>query len=180
MAVILRESSIRDLLWLVVSTGYSWQNLLTFAQMHRTSKDQKTSRDLVADLMKNQLNNDARLTEKMIPSFDLGCRRMTPGSAYLQSLTKENVQVVTESVVRFTKDGVVDESGTEYKADVVICATGFDVSFTPHFEVIGREKVNLKENFGDNPKAYLSITAPSFPNLFRKFCCSKLLSIWRV
>ena len=141
----------------------------TQLQMHRTAKDQKTSRDLVADIMRKQLDNDSFLTKKMIPNFDLGCRRMTPGSGYLQSLKKDNVQVVTESVVKFTENGVVDESGTEHKVDVVICATGFDVSFTPHFEVIGRDGKNIKQEFGENPKAYLSVTAPNFPNMFCMF-----------
>jgi cation diffusion facilitator CzcD-associated flavoprotein CzcO len=137
--------------------------------MHRTSKDQKASRDLVADIMREQLDNDSFLTKKMIPGFDLGCRRMTPGSGYLQSLRKGNVQVVAESVVKFTKDGLVDDSGTEHKVDVVVCATGFDISFTPHFEVTGRDGANIKEQFGENPKAYLSITAPNFPNMFCMF-----------
>jgi len=136
--------------------------------MHRTSKDQKISRDLVANIMNEQLGQDPKLTKQMIPSFDLGCRRMTPGSGYLQSLKKDNVHVVNESVVQFTKDGVIDESGNEHKVDVVICATGFDVSFTPHFEVVGRDGINIKDSFGAIPKAYLSVTAPKFPNLFRK------------
>jgi cation diffusion facilitator CzcD-associated flavoprotein CzcO len=134
--------------------------------MHNKSKDQKASRDLVANIMADQLGHDDRLTKKMTPEFALGCRRMTPGSGYLQSLTKENVEVVTESVTKLTEDGVVDESGKEHKVDVVICATGFDVSFAPHFEVIGRNGANLKEQFGEFPKAYLGITAENFPNLF--------------
>lgn len=134
--------------------------------MHNKSTDQKTSRELVTNLMAEQLGHDPRLTEKMTPQFPLGCRRMTPGSGYLQSLTKEHVRVVTESIVKFTENGVVDESGNEYEIDVVVCATGFDVSFTPHFEVIGRKGANLKEQFGDDPKAYLGVTAENFPNLF--------------
>ena len=137
--------------------------------MHKTSKDQKVSRELVADIMSEQLEKDPVLTKKLIPQFGLGCRRMTPGSGYLQSLIQENVEVINESAVEFTKDGLVDESGAEHKVDVVVCATGFDVSFTPHFEVIGRDGVNLKEEFGELPKAYLSITAPKFPNLFCKY-----------
>lgn len=136
--------------------------------MHRTSKDQKASRELITDLMTAQIGNP-ELAEKMIPKFDLGCRRMTPGSGYLESLTKENVQVVNKTVVQFTKDGVIDESGVEHKADVVVCATGFDVSFTPHFDVFGKGGVSIKEEFGEVPKAYLSITAPKFPNLFCEF-----------
>jgi cation diffusion facilitator CzcD-associated flavoprotein CzcO len=93
---------------------------------------------------------------------------MTPGSGYLQSLTKDNVQVVTESAARFTEKGVVNESGNEHNVDAVICASGFDVSFKPHFEVIGRNGVNLSEQFGDFPKAYMGITAKNFPNFFRK------------
>lgn len=98
--------------------------------------------------MTEQLGDDPVLTKKLIPGFDLGCRRMTPGSGYLQSLTRENVQVVPEGVVKFTKNGLVDESGNEHVVDVVICATGFDVSFTPHFEVIGRQGANIREQFG--------------------------------
>ncbi len=118
--------------------------------------------------MAEQLGHDPRLTDKITPQFPVGCRRMTPGSGYLQSLIKPNVQVVSESAVRITEDGVVDESGNEHKVDVIICATGFDVSFKPHFEVIGRNGVNLGEQFGDFPKAYLAVTAPNFPNLFCK------------
>lgn len=138
-------------------------------KMHTKSNDQKVSRDLVANLMSEQLGHDPQLTSNMIPEFALGCRRMTPGSGYLQSLTKENVNVIPQSIVKFTEKGVIDESGKEHEVDVVICATGFDVSFTPHFEVIGRKGANLQEQFGDEPKAYLGVTAENFPNLFRKY-----------
>jgi cation diffusion facilitator CzcD-associated flavoprotein CzcO len=136
--------------------------------MHTQSKEQRAMRDAVANRMADQLGHDPLLTSKMTPSFPLGCRRMVPGADYLQSLTKPKVQVLHSSAVRMTEHGVVDESGTEHKVDVVICATGFDVSFTPHFEVIGRNGANLKEQFGDFPQAYLSITVPNFPNLFRE------------
>lgn len=134
--------------------------------MHLKAKDQKTSRDLVAAIMTERLGNDPTLTKKMIPPFALGCRRMTPGSGYLESLREPNVQVVTSSAVRLTEDGIVDESGIEHKVDVVICATGFDTSFTPHFKVTGRNGAEIHKQFGDFPKGYLGVTAPNFPNLY--------------
>ncbi|KAG4424001.1 hypothetical protein IFR04_002843 [Cadophora malorum] len=137
-----------------------------FTMMHNKSQDQKNSRNLVAGIMSKQLNNDSTLTSKMIPDFALGCRRMTPGSGYLQSLTKENVSVNTSSVAKFTEKGIIDETGQEHEVDVVICATGFNVSFTPQFEVIGRGGKSLKEEFGELPKTYLAVTAADFPNLF--------------
>ena len=143
--------------------------------MHLKAKDQKVSRDLVADIMSEQLGHDPVLTKHMIPSFALGCRRMTPGSGYLQSLRAENVEVVQSSAVRLTETGLVDESGVEREVDVVICATGFDTTFTPHFKVVGRNNAEIHAQFGDAPVGYLGITAENFPNMFlligKMICC---------
>jgi cation diffusion facilitator CzcD-associated flavoprotein CzcO len=139
-----------------------------FSLMHTQDKDQLDSRSSTVDMMTKQLNGDPVLTKRMIPDFALGCRRMTPGSGYLQSLTKENVETVHKSVVRLTETGIVDESGTEHEVDVVICATGFDTSFTPHFQLTGRHGANIQEQFGDLPIGYLGITVDNFPNFFSK------------
>jgi cation diffusion facilitator CzcD-associated flavoprotein CzcO len=112
--------------------------------------------------------NDEKLVKKMVPPFALGCRRMTPGTGYLESLTKPNVQTVHESIVRITEDSIVDASGTETKVDAIICATGFDTSFSPHFKIYGRNGAEIQDQFGDFPVAYLAITAENFPNLFCK------------
>lgn len=147
-----------------------------FNLMHLHSKDQKSSRELIQNLMCDQMGQKESLTKKMVPQFALGCRRMTPGSGYLQSLGKENVQPIHESVVRMTEKGVVDESGNEHEVDVVICATGFDTTFTPHFKVVGRNGADIKEQFGDTPVGYLGITAENFPNFFRK--STNLSRLW--
>lgn len=120
---------------------------------------------MITEQMKQQLNNEP-LAQHLVPHFALGCRRMTPGSGYLESLTKENVQVVTSSVARFTETGVIDDNDHEHSVDVVICATGFDASFAPPYEVIGRGGLPLKERFGDFPRGYLSIMVDDYPNFF--------------
>ena len=140
-----------------------------FNLMHLHSKDQKSSRELIANLMADKLGSEV-LSSKMVPQFALGCRRMTPGSGYLESLSKENVQTVHQSVLKLTETGVVDEDGVEHVVDVVICATGFDTSFTPHFKVFGRNNSEIHDQFGEFPVGYLGITAANFPNLFRKCC----------
>lgn len=118
--------------------------------------------------MRQQLRTKPELADHMVPQFALGCRRMTPGSDYLTSLCKDNVQVVRDSVISVTRNGVIDGSGTEHKVDVIIFATGFDNS-KPPYEIIGRDNRSLADEWSESPKAYLSIMAEGFPNMFCKF-----------
>lgn len=58
------------------------------------------------------------------PSFPPGCRRITPGDAFLEAIQKPNAELVTKGVAAITKDGLIDEDGCERKVDVIVCATG--------------------------------------------------------
>lgn len=97
--------------------------------MHLHSRDQQSSRELVAGIMRDRIGDEA-LAGRMVPDFALGCRRMTPGSGYLESLTRDNVHVVHDSVVRLTEKGVVDAAGVEHEVDVVV-STGTECTATP-------------------------------------------------
>ena len=133
--------------------------------MHLHSTDQQQSRQWVAEAMRKQLRAKPDLADHMVPQFALGCRRMTPGSDYLSSLCRENVQVVKDSVVRVTEDGVVDGNNTAYKVDILIFATGFDNS-KPPYEIVGRDDRRLAKEWSESPRGYLSIMAEGFPNMF--------------
>ena len=54
--------------------------------------------------------------------------------------------------------------GKEYLVDVLICATGFDVSFRPRFPIIGLLGKNLQDEWACEPKSYLGIAAAEYPN----------------
>lgn len=69
-------------------------------------------------------------------------------------------------VIQLTKTGVVDEYGEHYNVDIVICATGFDTSFNPHFKVVGRQGAAMDQVFKDYPLAYLGVAVEKFPNFF--------------
>jgi cation diffusion facilitator CzcD-associated flavoprotein CzcO len=103
--------------------------------MHLHSPDQQSSRELVAGIMRDRIN-DEKLSAQLIPDFSLGCRRMTPGSGYLESLTRDNVHVVHESVVRMTERGVIDAAGMEHEVDVVVswALFGFHLQATWEFQ----------------------------------------------
>ncbi|KAJ7463115.1 hypothetical protein B0H11DRAFT_2310370 [Mycena galericulata] len=57
-------------------------------------------------------------------------------------------------------DGRVDE------LDVLVCATGFDVSFHYPFHVVGRGGITLNERWSPYAEAYLSLAVDGFPNMF--------------
>lgn len=78
--------------------------------------------------MRERLNHDPYLCEKLIPSYELGCRRVSPGEGYLEALTKPNVYPVFEGVKRITKTGIDTESG-HVDLDVIVLATGFDCEY---------------------------------------------------
>jgi cation diffusion facilitator CzcD-associated flavoprotein CzcO len=118
--------------------------------------------------MSTKLNNDPRLTDKIIPKdFNPGCRRPTPAPGYLEALVAENATIFTDPINSITETGFVDHEGREHGVDVIICATGFDTSWLPRFPFIvdGRD-LWTPEN---GVTSYLSIAIPTYPNYF-SFC----------
>lgn len=113
--------------------------------------------------MKEKLQ-DPSLEEKLIPKWHVGCRRLTPGVGYLEAMKKENVEVVYGKILRITEKGVVSEDKREHALDVLIAATGFDVSFKPRFPVIGPGGRNLQEEWRGEPQSYFGLAAAGFPN----------------
>lgn len=116
--------------------------------------------------MAAKLNNDPALCEKLIPRYELGCRRITPGSGYLESFTRPNVHLTNSDIVRIDARGIHTADGQYQAFDVIICATGFDISQVPTFPLIGRDNVDLAEKWKDEPESYISLACPDMPNLF--------------
>ncbi|KAL4901245.1 hypothetical protein BDW74DRAFT_170383 [Aspergillus multicolor] len=116
--------------------------------------------------MEEALNHNQRLCNALIPDFPVGCRRLTPGVGYLPALTKPNVRTVTERIKRILPEGLELDTGEIIRVGIIICATGFDVSFRPRFPIVGR-KGNLQDLWADSlPQAYMSCCVPHLPNYF--------------
>jgi cation diffusion facilitator CzcD-associated flavoprotein CzcO len=106
------------------------------------------------------------LKEKLIPSWPPGCRRITPGDGYLEALVQPNVTCVHEEISHVNPQGIVDATGKLHEVDILVCATGFNIAFAPPFQLLGTEGVSMKDEFEPEPKVYLSVTVPKFPNYF--------------
>ncbi len=91
---------------------------------------------------------------------------MTPGTGYLEALTKDNAELVTDLIAEITETGILTVDGKHREFDAIIMATGFDVSFKPRWLQIGREGRSLAEEWSDEPKSYFSLAVTGHPNHF--------------
>jgi cation diffusion facilitator CzcD-associated flavoprotein CzcO len=107
-------------------------------------RNSSPSLQVIIHVHENLLGTYKRLCKALIPNFPVGCRRLTPAPGYLASLTKGNVRVVTDKIIRVITTGIEISTGKAIGVDVLICATGFDLSFRPRFPLICR-KSNLQD-----------------------------------
>ncbi|RHZ62629.1 hypothetical protein CDV55_105871 [Aspergillus turcosus] len=132
----------------------------------RDSPEQAEAVRFSINEMKRKLGENSPLLKYLIPTFAVGCRRPTPGNGYLESLSKDNVRVVTDSISEIVPEGIKMTTGEVIAVDMFICATGFDISFRPRYPVIGRNGIGLSDQWKQKPSGYLSLAVPNFPNHF--------------
>lgn len=124
-----------------------------------------SAQQLFEQLMRSRLAKKPEIAEFLIPSFALGCRRLTSGPGYLEALTKDNVDFITTPIAQIGPSGVQLADGRKVDLDVIVCATGFNAMAAPPFPMIGTY-TDLASRFTPFPDAYLSTVVDGFPNLF--------------
>jgi 4-hydroxyacetophenone monooxygenase len=124
-------------------------------------------RSQLIEYMKSQVNGNLELLAKVTPKFPfMGKRMLQDNGSWLRALQQPNVELIDEGVTRIDATGIVGATG-HYDVDVIIYATGFHATrFLFPIEVVGKGGRNLAQVWGDEPRAYLGITVPDFPNLF--------------
>jgi 4-hydroxyacetophenone monooxygenase len=124
-------------------------------------------RRMFTKYIENELEGRQDLLEKALPTYPPFGKRMLQDNGWYAALKKPQVELITSGVRGLSPTGVIDDTGQERPADVVVFATGFHAESPVQFEVVGKDGVRLAEVWGkDDPRAYLGITAPGFPNLF--------------
>ncbi len=119
--------------------------------------------------MKDRLGGDSELIEKCIPDYPPLGKRPLLDNGWYDTLIRENVELVTAGIREVVADGVVTQDGTKHPLDVLVLATGFHAGkFLWPMKITGRGGIVLHDRWegGENPRAFLGITMPDFPNLF--------------
>ncbi|WP_410874930.1 flavin-containing monooxygenase [Nocardia sp. A7] len=110
---------------------------------------------------------DPALRAKLTPDYLLGCKRILFSNSYLQSLTRDNVDVHATGVTEFRGNTVVGADGTTAEVDAVILGTGFHILDTPLADIVrGADGRTLAEHWKGSPEAYLGTITTGFPNAF--------------
>ena len=127
-------------------------------------------REMLTANVERMVGDDADLFAKCVPNYPpAGKRMLVDNGHWFRALKRDNVALVTDPIATINKDGVETESGQQIDADVIIYGTGFYASrLLFPMRLYGKDGVELRTHWGADPRAYLGIVMPGYPNLF---CC---------
>jgi len=126
------------------------------------------TRKLWLKYVEAEMGDLPELYAKVVPDYPPYGKRSLRDNDWYRTLRRDDVELVNKSIAEIVPGGVVDSDGRHYPADVIVYATGFEASRMLYpMEVTGVGGRKLRDLWGDdNPRAYLGITVPGFPNLF--------------
>jgi 4-hydroxyacetophenone monooxygenase len=125
-------------------------------------------REYFTQYIRDELGDRADLAAKAIPSYPPYGKRILLDNGWYRALRRPDVTLVDQAVAAVTPTGILTRSGTPHDADILVWATGFQASrFVSTLDITGRDGVTLRQAWDDDdPRAYLGVTVPGFPNLF--------------
>ena len=110
---------------------------------------------------------DKDLRAKMIPNYPMGARRVLLSDKIYPAFARDNVEVVTEGLERFTESGFQTQDGKARDHDLVVYATGFHTNpFLKEIKVVGEGGRQLREHWAEGATAYMGVMTSGFPNFF--------------
>ncbi|BAQ48540.1 4-hydroxyacetophenone monooxygenase (plasmid) [Methylobacterium aquaticum] len=110
---------------------------------------------------------DPALRAKLRPPYRLGCKRVLISDEFYPALTRPNVALETGQIRAVTPDGVTMADGTHHPLDVLVLATGFDVTASlARVPVVGRDGLILARAWGERVAAHRGVALAGFPNFF--------------
>jgi cation diffusion facilitator CzcD-associated flavoprotein CzcO len=111
--------------------------------------------------------DDPDLRRKVTPTDELGCKRLMLTDEWYPTLTRPNVELITDPIAEVSANSVRTRDGRERPTDVLVLATGFSThGFVAPMEVVGTQGRTLAAEWSPVPRAYLGMSIPGFPNLF--------------
>ncbi|HMC39890.1 MAG TPA: NAD(P)/FAD-dependent oxidoreductase [Acidimicrobiales bacterium] len=140
-------------------------------QQRAVSAVNEFTRQHFSEWIESQVGDDPDLLAKVMPDYPAtGKRTLQDNGSWLQTLKRDNVELIRTGIDHIEPDAVVTEDGVRHPADVIVYATGFYSNrFLYPMTITGRGGRDLRAMWGERPAAHLGITVPGFPNLFMMY-----------
>ena len=107
------------------------------------------------------------LRAAVTPGYAYPGKRPVLTGGFYPALLRPDVELVPHAVTSVTPRGVVAATGTEHPVDVLVLATGFQpANFLATLEVTGRGGRTIHEEWAGEPRAFLGLCVPRFPNFY--------------
>jgi cation diffusion facilitator CzcD-associated flavoprotein CzcO len=131
------------------------------------SKVSTAGEKMCRDYIEREFADRRDLRDAVTPTYPFWGKRLILASTFYPALKRDNVELIPHAVAAVTEHGVVDANGVERPVDIIVLSTGFQpTNYLAHLRVIGRNGRSLQDHWAGEPRAFLGITVPGFPNLF--------------
>ncbi|HEY2546142.1 MAG TPA: NAD(P)/FAD-dependent oxidoreductase, partial [Candidatus Acidoferrum sp.] len=122
--------------------------------------------EIATHYMERQIK-DPKLRAALTPKYEFGCKRVLVSDDFYPTLTRSNVELVTDGITEVREHSIVTTDGVERAIDVLIFGTGFRAT-EPFIgvRIVGRGEVEIHDAWRERMSAYLGVTVSGFPNLF--------------
>ena len=135
---------------------------------HAVNEHNERFRQALLRHIHRELEGRDDLIEKVVPDYPPFGKRVLADAGWYKMLRQEKVELVTEAIERIEPDAIRVADGRSIPTDAIVFATGFHAGkMLWPMEITGRCGRTIREIWGDNnPRAYLGISVPEFPNMF--------------
>jgi 4-hydroxyacetophenone monooxygenase len=125
-------------------------------------------RGFLTRYMESKLEGRPDLLAKTLPGYPPYGKRMVVDNEWFATLRRDNVELVTSALAEVNETGIRTADGVDRGADVIVMATGFHATrMLWPLDLIGSGGVSIHDAWRqDEPRTYLGMTTPGFPNLF--------------
>jgi 4-hydroxyacetophenone monooxygenase len=132
------------------------------------SADNEILRTALIESLQEQAGDDTELLAKLIPDYPPGGKRpVLDDGAWIATMKRDNVHLLTDRIARVVAEGVITADGTLHAADIIIYGTGFKADqFLVPMQVVGREGVDLVNSWDGDPRAFKGVAVAGFPNFY--------------
>jgi cyclohexanone monooxygenase len=146
--------------------------LETFDDIFTNEESNATASEFVRNKIRT-IVRDPATAELLCPRADhpLGAKRPPLGHYYYETFNQDHVELVDvldNPIADVTAAGIRLADGTEYQADIIIFATGFDAmtGSQTSIDIRGRNGSTIAGKWNNGPRTHLALTVDDFPNFF--------------